>query len=218
MAGQLINILAYADDIVLIAPSWRALQKLISVLNAGANDICMSCNIKKTVAMVFSPRNSKKIVTTDFPMFKLGNSYINFVPEFKYLGHIINDSLTDDEDIQREMHLMFVRTNILLRKFSKCSKAVKLVLFRSYCLCFYDVALWKWFSAGSLNKFRSCYNRCAKQFFGYKRYDSLSLMLVQTGVPSFDTLMNNYQVTFLACCNKCNNKLLQAFCALHFAL
>jgi len=32
VGGQLINVLAYADDIVLLAPSWKGLQQLLSVL------------------------------------------------------------------------------------------------------------------------------------------------------------------------------------------
>jgi len=37
---------------------------------------------------------------------------------------------------------MFVRTNQLVRPFSKCSFDVKVMLFRSYCICLYDAALW----------------------------------------------------------------------------
>jgi len=34
---------------------------------------------------------------------------------------------------------MYIRTNILNRKFGKCSHEVR--LFKTYCLCFYDIAL-----------------------------------------------------------------------------
>jgi len=33
--------------------------------------------------------------------------------EFKYLGHMITDNLTDDADIQREVRNLFVRANYL---------------------------------------------------------------------------------------------------------
>ena len=36
---------------------------------------------------------------------------------------------------------LFTRTNILIRRFSHCSLNVKLRLFRSFCICFYDIAL-----------------------------------------------------------------------------
>jgi len=45
--GDCTNILVYADDVVLLAPSWRALQYLISVLADCASNIDMRCNIDK---------------------------------------------------------------------------------------------------------------------------------------------------------------------------
>ena len=45
-----------------------------------------------------------------FPQFSLGTNLLQFVKEFKYLGHTITDNLTDDADIQREIRNLFVRT------------------------------------------------------------------------------------------------------------
>ena len=44
---------------------------------------------------------------------------------------------------------------------------------------------------GLMNKFRSCYTKCAKMFLGFTKYYSVTNMLLLTGLPSFDTLMNN---------------------------
>ena len=55
--NKLTNILAYADDIVLISPSWRALQELITILNANAKKINMTFNIDQTAAMIFAPKD-----------------------------------------------------------------------------------------------------------------------------------------------------------------
>jgi len=52
--------------------------------------------------------------------------------EFKYFGHVITCSLSDDKDLHREMRNMYIRTNTLLGRFGKCSKKVKVRLFRSY--------------------------------------------------------------------------------------
>ena len=41
------------------------------------------------------------IVSHTFPPLKIGDHCIRYVEQFKYLGHIVNDSLTDDEDINR---------------------------------------------------------------------------------------------------------------------
>ena len=55
IGGVLINILAYADDIILHAPSWRAMQDLLVVLEKQTAKIDMKCNENKTVCMVFQP-------------------------------------------------------------------------------------------------------------------------------------------------------------------
>ena len=45
----MVNILAYAEDLVLLAPSWRALQLLLDKLYSIANHLDMICNSSKTV-------------------------------------------------------------------------------------------------------------------------------------------------------------------------
>ena len=45
IGGKFINILVYADDMVLLAPSWIALQKLIDILSELAAEVDMTCNI-----------------------------------------------------------------------------------------------------------------------------------------------------------------------------
>jgi hypothetical protein len=119
IGGVFYNLLAYADDIVLLAPSWRALQTLINLLNRCAMDINMLCNVAKTVCMVFKPKRVNMIVDSNFPHFTLNGVALQFVSEFKYLGHIINNEFSDDNDIKREIRLLFMRTNVLIRRFNK---------------------------------------------------------------------------------------------------
>jgi len=86
--GRLFNILAYAYDIihVLLAPSWFALQKLIDLLSELAANIDMSCNIQKTVCMIFNPTCKNKTVRCMFPEFTLSGACLKYVSEFKYLN------------------------------------------------------------------------------------------------------------------------------------
>jgi len=55
---------------------------------------------------------------------------------------------------------LFVHTNVLISWFRHCCKNVKLVLFRSFCLCMYDVALWKYYSVTAFNKFKAALKSC----------------------------------------------------------
>jgi len=86
---------------------------------------------------------------------------------------------------------MFTRCNMLRRRFHNCSMSVKLVSLESFCLCFYNIALWNKFRIGVMNKFRFCYTKCVKMFLGFTKYYSVTNILLLTGLPSFDTLMIN---------------------------
>jgi len=63
IGGLFINILAYADDIVL-TPSWRALQHLLNIAAQQSTEINMVFNANKSVCMVFPPRDRSKVVSS----------------------------------------------------------------------------------------------------------------------------------------------------------
>jgi len=209
-AGTIINLLAYADDMVVLAPSWQALQSILVVIEDAASKISMSFNTKKTVCMVFNPCDRRKIICDTFPQFTLAGCKLRFVEHFRYLGHIIDSYLSDDKDIQREIKALFTRTNMLCRRFKICSLQVKLKLFRSYCICLYDVALWSSFTVATYKKLSSCYSKCMKSFFGYCKYSSVTSMLFELGLPSFNTLMHNSKYRFECSLLRCGNMLLSS--------
>jgi len=132
------------------------------------------------------------------------------VQKFKYLGHIISNNFTDDENFDREIRNMFVRCNTLAHKFVQCSLSVKIQLFKTFCLCFYDIALWSLFKCGTIQKFRSCYHKCLKLYFKYRRSDSVTGILLVTGLP-FDTVLFNAQHAFSCKWSTCDNEIVNKF-------
>ena len=130
----MINLLCFADDMVLIAPSWDGLQLLIDTLYILADEINMSFNTRKTVCMVFNPSVSRKIVSRDFPVFTVGNTALKFVSKFKYLGNIItDDGLPSCTTVIHNFNFRFrilisTSTNVIVKSF---------VHFSLFCICFY---------------------------------------------------------------------------------
>jgi len=96
-----VSLLVYADDLVLLAPLWRALQSLLRAVEVAGININMTFNTRKTVCMIFNPSDRCKIVAETFPAFTLCDSPLLFVNKFKYLSHIIDHSFSDDSDINR---------------------------------------------------------------------------------------------------------------------
>ena len=140
-ACTIINLLAYADDMVVLTPSWQALQSILVVTEDAVSKISMSFNTKKTVCMVFNPFDKCKIICDAFPRFTFAGCKLQFDEHFRYLRHII-DSCLSDEGYPKRVKALFTRTNMLCRCSKICSLQVKLKLFRSYCTCLYDAALW----------------------------------------------------------------------------
>jgi hypothetical protein len=104
----MLNILAYADDIVIMSPSWKGLQCLLDIVSAHICNIDMVANPKKSVCMVYVPKQRNKVMCDSFPLLRLGGAHLQYVNNFKYLGHgIVNDG-NDDFDIKREIANFFM--------------------------------------------------------------------------------------------------------------
>ena len=59
----------------------------------------------------------------------------------KYLGHIISEVMSGDADVFRQVKCLYIRGNIISRKFANCNINVKLVVFKTYCSCLYTSQL-----------------------------------------------------------------------------
>ena len=120
----------------------------------------MSCNIKKTYCKVFSPVNRNRLIFHDIKCFTLYGSSLKFINSFKYFGHIICNSRSDDNDIKREIRNLYRTT------YHFFVKPLQEMLFKCYIktvqgvfLPFYGMALWHHHSVGVMNSFRSCFKK-----------------------------------------------------------
>ena len=176
---ECINSLSYADDMVLLAPTADALQDLIDVCQVYAARHDIVYNTTKTECMVVPPAHSK---VSYHKAAWLNGSALTFVDRFTYLGHIISRDMTDDEDIKKQTTKLLVVGNSLLRKFSHCSREVKLELFRSHCSSLYCNSLWSRYKVATMNRLRVCHNDILKRLLGLPRWSSSSLAFTRNRV------------------------------------
>jgi len=66
-------------------------------------------------------------------------------------------------------------------------------------------------TVGAFNRFASCYYKCMKCFFGYPKYSTVTNMLFELGLPSFNTLIHNYNISFVNRASACDNTIVQFF-------
>ena len=68
-----------------------------------------------------------------FTKFTLNGDEIPVKREYRYLGHTLCDTLSDNVDIERQCKSLYIQGNIIIRKFRMCTEDVKIKLFQSYC-------------------------------------------------------------------------------------
>ena len=88
--------------------------------------------------MVFKPKSYK----LSCPLLYMDSQVLKYVDNVKYLGFTLSSDQKDDNDILRQLRMLYTKSNRLLRLFHHCSVDVKLALFCNYCTCFYCPFLW----------------------------------------------------------------------------
>ncbi|KAI5631309.1 reverse transcriptase (RNA-dependent DNA polymerase) domain-containing protein [Phthorimaea operculella] len=93
--GNVINNIRYADDTVLLAENLDDLQNMLDKLNNSLNEYGLKINTSKTKFMIVS----KNTVPTAVPL-QLGNSFIEKVKKYKYLGCWLNEIWEPEQEIK----------------------------------------------------------------------------------------------------------------------
>ena len=187
------NIIAYADDIVLLAPTCSSLQILIDIAYNEACLLDLEFNALKSKCLAFKhSRDGKGIERT----FVIGTSPIEIVTSFKYLGYMINNKLTNVDDIDRARDVFYKEFNCIIRKFSFTDTRVKLFLFKSYCLQMYGSELWfnNHLSIGSLRSLGVAYHKAIKKLLGLSYHESNHFACQEAQLLTFENLINKLKI------------------------
>ena len=181
-----VNHLLYADDLVIFAPSPGGLQDLINVCHLYALKFDIKYNSKKSMVMVIRSKDDRN---DNFGRFIIGDLMLEEATQVKYLGHILNENLSDDKDIERQKRYMYAKGNILKRQFHKCSFSVKLLLFKTYCFNMYTSQLWCDFNIKSFSAFVISYNQAFRMLTGFPNFARARFMFTFTDVGSCGEIM-----------------------------
>ena len=157
--------------------------------------------------MTFKAKSAKSTAT---PFLKLSSQYVKSVDQYKYLGIVLDTELSDDKDIQRQLRYQYCAANKLRASFSRCSNAVKNVLFHSFCTPMYASQLWCNFKKSYMQRLRVAYNFECRALYDLSWRESVRSHQVQCNIPSFEALIRKYTYLFLERCRKSNNVWLRA--------
>ena len=116
------NHMMNADDLCVFSPSVAGLRKLTDCCAEYGYRFDITYNANKSFCMVIDNKLEDK---KNIHPVVINNHTLLHSEKFKYLGHIINNNLTDDDDIARQKRYIYAQANVLARKFNICNSTIK---------------------------------------------------------------------------------------------
>ena len=100
LGSNFVGALAYADDIVLVAPTPSAMRKMLMICDMYALQYDIIFNAQKSKFLVIGATCWRYLYASMCKcVFFIGGNQIENVDSFSHLGHIIDSRFTDDKDI-----------------------------------------------------------------------------------------------------------------------
>ena len=200
-----INVMAYADDMILLSPSVKSLQLLIDKMHELLDGHNLKINVGKTAVIIFG--KNRALTSGNVSLFFNGTR-LNVLNSVKYLGCVLTSDLNDSLDIDR-CNVSFTRSfGFLFRKFNSVNVEVFYSLFESYCNSFYGAELWL-DRKKCLKSFKQCgvsYHSALKKILGIPRFYSNHFTCDALNAFTFENFLNLKCLKFLLWLNKCNSE------------
>ena len=100
IGGVMVNHIMHADDLVIISPSVKVLQRLLDICAVYGQTHDILFNDDKTVCM-YMPAKSSFYINT--PAVCLNVRRLSFTPKYKYLGTLMTHDGSDEANMSRQM-------------------------------------------------------------------------------------------------------------------
>jgi len=184
-----VGALAYADDLVLLAPTPSAMRKLLAICDEYAQEFSIVFNANKSKWLAIVPKKRRWITSQlDFCHFRVGGTYVERVNSFVHLGHIINTELNDKDDISHRRCAFIGQVNNVLCYFPTLTADVRYKLFRSYCSSIYGCELWQ-LNDSSINTFCTAWRTGLRRIWNIPNVTHSDLThMLSDELPIYDEL------------------------------
>ena len=152
---------AYADDIIILAPTRSALINMLIIAEKSASDLKLKFNASKCQYLIFKPTHS--VGEGDRPIPFCGQQ-VPVSNSATHLGHYIGMD-QNAQSVNKCVEELVQRTNALKSKFAHCTYDVRYSLFRTYCMCAYGAVLWD-FDHNTVERFFCAWRKCVRRVLG----------------------------------------------------
>lgn len=151
--------LAYADDIVLLAPTKVALSRMLSVAGTCADELSLKFNGTKSQYLRYcAGRRACKTGSIPFCGVEVPLSF-----EGLHLGNLLGAS-TRQKSVHNSAVDLQRKTNVLLSRFSFCTPDVRYKLFKAQCVTAYGSQLWD-FQSDFVQEYFTAWRKCVRRIW-----------------------------------------------------
>ena len=171
----------YADDVCLLAPTKKALQRLLDICGSYARMWCIQYNEKKTKVMCFGKSDG---LSSGCSLI-LNNKPLDFVKEWKYLGITVVSGSSFSCSINKCLATFYRSANSILNVVRRPSECVMMKIL-------YDISVPNLtyaseavvFSAREMNRLHVALNDAIRKIFTFARWESVKALREGCGYPS----------------------------------
>ena len=195
----------YADDIVLLAPTRHALQRMINTCETYCRTYGLSFNAKKSKIMIFSKKMVDK--TSVLPL-TINGGVIDFVDHIKYLGAWIVSSPSLSFSHEEDLRSFYRAANSVLNQLHSPDELVSMHLLYTHCVpCFSYAAGTKEYTSRQMIECTTALNDAIRKIFSFQRcesvralregfaYKSLSEIFAKSSSKFLNSLPSHYNST-----------------------
>lgn len=191
--------LQYADDCALVAHTPEALQATITAAEKAYSRMGLSVNISKTeVLCQWSSEPPQRP-----PTFTIAGSPLTIVPHFKYLGSILSDDCSIDQDIQhriKQASSSFGRMRNRVFNNNNLHLHTKVSVYKAICITtlLYGCEAWTIY-ARHLKMLEAFHIRCLQRILQVTWQDRVphSVVLQRTSCRSIEAIIMHHQLRWL---------------------
>ena len=202
--------LMYADDIALLAPSLKALQKLLALCEKFCQEWDIKLNAKKSKCLCFGKGQSPNY------KLKLDNDEIEWVDKWVYLGVTLLRGPVFGCCVAETIKKFYRAANAILRVDGRSDDLIMLRLLETHCvsLLSYAVEIVHVTDTGSRRKLRVAYNSIFRKLFNYSWRESVTILQHALGRPTWEELIAARKDKFLLKAGSLMpDSLMRAFCS-----
>ena len=194
-----LSILLYADDMCLLSPSLKGLQRLLQMTEKYCVEWDILLNSKKSKNMQFGKK------ALNLPSLQLDGKSLEWVKSWTYLGVTLLSYKHFNCCIKEKVNSFYRSANAILRIEGRSNELVMLQLLETHCLSVlsYAIEVIQVANQDTFRKLRVAYNSIFRKIFDYGRTESVTELQHQLGRPTWEELVRKRTERFHANISHC---------------